>query len=90
VSKVPGTEFVGDGSLIQPLILDLVSETGPECYAVFADGMNALRETPFHPGPHAISRPHRDRPPGAGRADAPRPARRTAQPPHRQAIGLTQ
>lgn len=36
MSKVPGTEFVGDGSSIQPLILDLVSETGPECYAVFA------------------------------------------------------
>lgn len=166
MSKVPGTEFVGDGSLIQPLILDLVSETRPECYAVFAGGsmnaaawkgwlrtnviphlpvalaasgrgwawdvghadypqcrprariaaevrsfiagqpepevwhcyspyeaailcqlygpMNALRARPHvHPGLHAISRPHRDRPPGAGRADAPRPARRTAQPPHR-------
>lgn len=47
MSKVPGTEFVGDGSLIQPLILDLVSETGPECYAVFAGGgMNALRARP--------------------------------------------
>jgi len=47
VSKVPGTEFAGDGSLIQPLILALVSETGPECYAVFADGgMNDLRARP--------------------------------------------
>lgn len=36
------TEFVDDGSLIQPLSLALVSETGPEYYAVFADGgMNA-------------------------------------------------
>lgn len=42
MSKVPGIEFADDGSLIQPLILALVSETGPECYAVFADGgMNA-------------------------------------------------
>jgi hypothetical protein len=43
LSKVfPGTEFADDGSLIQPLILALVSEAGPGYYAVFADGgMNA-------------------------------------------------
>jgi hypothetical protein len=39
------TEFVDDGRLIQPLSLALVSETGAEYYAVFADGgMNAAVE----------------------------------------------
>jgi len=32
------TEFLDDGRLIQPLSLALVSETGDEYYAVFADG----------------------------------------------------
>lgn len=32
------TEFLDDGRLIQPLSLALVSETGAEYYAVFADG----------------------------------------------------
>jgi len=46
------TEFAGDGSLIQPLTLALVSETGPGYYAVFADGgMNAERAPPVH---HAL------------------------------------
>ena len=34
----PDTEFVGDGRVIEPASLALVSETGPEYYAVFADG----------------------------------------------------
>jgi hypothetical protein len=48
VSKVfLHTEFVDDGSLIQPLTLALVGETGAGYYAVSADGgMNDARGRP--------------------------------------------
>jgi len=168
VSKVfLDTEFPDDGRLIAPLSVALVSETGAEYYAVFADGgMDAAAEDewlrayviphlpvalaasgsgwawdtahadyprvrprariaaevrafiggqpepevwayyspydavvlcqlygPMNALPAEIpmftrdlmprGRPGRDRPPGAGPAHPPRPARRTTRPPHR-------
>ena len=71
------TDVVDDGRLMQPISLALVSETGPEYYAVFAGGgMNAAPGNEWLRA-HVIPHPpvtDRDHAPGAGPARAPRPA----------------